>query len=543
MKHYKLPLLLAVATLLFFLYSNASLPVTDPVESNYALTAKEMVLCGNWLSPQIYGNFWYDKPIMIYWLLSLAYSIFGFTDFASRLPSALFSAISVYMIAQFMYAKYGKKRLAILTALLLTTSLEFWIISHSIITDAVLFTFTLGTMLYAYRGLTEGVRSYMVIAYAMAGLATLTKGPVGIVLPGLILLSFVICQRSVTYAKRLFPIAGILAFCIVTLPWYVAMYSIHGDDFVNAFLGLHNYLRATVSEHPKDNVWYYYLVLVPVSLLPWTGPALYELWQGRGHRNDYAFMSIWALGTVIFYSFMATKYPTYTFIANAPFLILGALGIERLYSTYRRRLWFILTIPTAFLWLLWFAASFFVSWGDWLPLYIFLPFALAFLAVAQWKRAYVAIPMVIVIGTVMISSYVITNGLVPFVNSRSAKEGTPLIADYPYDMFIYGDYQASLVFYSGREIKQLPDHPADKEKNSADMQSSVWRKGKDVMPRANEQALAKDIDRGRTVAVLVAKKNINAFRDTPLFSKMVTVDQTAAMYLFVNKRIPHDTYK
>ena len=66
---------LFVVWLVFFMVANNILPVTDPVESNYALTAKEMVLSGNWLSPQIYGTYWYDKPIMIYWLIALAFKI------------------------------------------------------------------------------------------------------------------------------------------------------------------------------------------------------------------------------------------------------------------------------------------------------------------------------------------------------------------------------------------------------------------------------------------------------------------------------------
>ena len=62
----------------FYLFGNNMLPVTDPVESNYALTAKEMVLSGDWLSPQIYGTYWYDKPIMIYWLIALGFKIFWY---------------------------------------------------------------------------------------------------------------------------------------------------------------------------------------------------------------------------------------------------------------------------------------------------------------------------------------------------------------------------------------------------------------------------------------------------------------------------------
>lgn len=62
---------------------------------------------------------------------------------------------------------------------------------------------------------------------------------------------------------RLFPWQGLLAFFAIVLPWYGGMYAIHGSDFINEFLGLHNVLRATSSEHPEDNHWYYYLILLP----------------------------------------------------------------------------------------------------------------------------------------------------------------------------------------------------------------------------------------------------------------------------------------
>ena len=95
MKLSRLTPVLYVVWLVFFMVANNILPVTDPVESNYALTAKEMVLSGNWLSPQIYGTYWYDKPIMIYWLIALAFKIFGIADWVVRLPSAIFGACHV----------------------------------------------------------------------------------------------------------------------------------------------------------------------------------------------------------------------------------------------------------------------------------------------------------------------------------------------------------------------------------------------------------------------------------------------------------------
>ena len=74
-----------VIAFLFYIWGSHLFPVTDPVESNYALTAKEMVLSGNWISPQIYGHFWFDKPVMVYWLLSVSYTVLGFTDLAGHI--------------------------------------------------------------------------------------------------------------------------------------------------------------------------------------------------------------------------------------------------------------------------------------------------------------------------------------------------------------------------------------------------------------------------------------------------------------------------
>ena len=86
------------AAFLFLAVGISQLAVTDPVESNYALTALEMVRSGDWISPQIYGTYWYDKPIFLYWLLSLSYSLLGATDLAARLPAVLFGTASCTLL-------------------------------------------------------------------------------------------------------------------------------------------------------------------------------------------------------------------------------------------------------------------------------------------------------------------------------------------------------------------------------------------------------------------------------------------------------------
>ena len=100
-KNNRLWIIIFLVSFLFLLWGNQYLPVTDPVESNYALTAKEMAESGNWLSPTIYGHYWYDKPIMIYWLTAASYRLFGFTSLASRLPSVLAGALSAALLGAY----------------------------------------------------------------------------------------------------------------------------------------------------------------------------------------------------------------------------------------------------------------------------------------------------------------------------------------------------------------------------------------------------------------------------------------------------------
>ena len=87
-KKYWLGFWAAAVFLLFFM--NSALPLTDSVEGNYALTAKEMVLSGDWLSPQIYGRYWFDKPVFSYWMIALGFKIFGFSEFGARFFPSLF---------------------------------------------------------------------------------------------------------------------------------------------------------------------------------------------------------------------------------------------------------------------------------------------------------------------------------------------------------------------------------------------------------------------------------------------------------------------
>ena len=107
-----------LAALLLLFVFNGSLLITDSVESNYALTAKEMVVSGDWLSPQIYGQYWFDKPVFFYWLTALGFKIFGFTEFAARFFPSCFGLAGLGLLI------WGAKKLFDEFALICWPALE-----------------------------------------------------------------------------------------------------------------------------------------------------------------------------------------------------------------------------------------------------------------------------------------------------------------------------------------------------------------------------------------------------------------------------------
>ena len=181
-------------TALFF-WGNAALPATAPVEVNYAQTAKEMLAAGNYLSPQIYGNYWYDKPIFFYWELIAAFSVFGVTDFAARFFPALFASAGLlltYALARRLY----DARTAFWSVVILGSCVLYGFLAKLILTDLTLFVFFGGTLGAFYLGYREGRRGYFYLAYACAGLGVLTKGPVGFLLPGLVILVYLAVRQQ-----------------------------------------------------------------------------------------------------------------------------------------------------------------------------------------------------------------------------------------------------------------------------------------------------------------------------------------------------------
>lgn len=319
-------LILCFGLLLFFV-GNQAVAITDPVESNYTLTAAEMLASGDYLSPRIYGNYWYDKPIFFYWELIAAFKVFGINEFAARFFPALFGLGGLFL-TYFFARKIYDARTGLFSALILATSFEYWLISKTVITDLTLFVFFDAVLVFFYLAY-RGNKNYYYLCYIFAGLAVLTKGPIGILLPGFIVTVFICCRRDFAEIKKMKPL-GFLLFFLIGGSWYYFMYEAHGQVFLDTFLGIHNVLRATVSEHPRYDVWYYYTAIFFIGFFPWCFSlpmVIAKYWRRRqwpAIDQTTLFLLLWAFLINIFYQCMATKYTTYTLPALLPVAVLTA---------------------------------------------------------------------------------------------------------------------------------------------------------------------------------------------------------------------------
>ena len=379
----------------------------------------------------------------------------------------------------------------------------------------------------------------MIVAYIFAALGVLTKGPVALVLPGMILLVFAGINRSWSMVKAIFDWRGILAFCVVCLPWYVYMYSVHGQDFINGFLGLHNVTRATQSEHPEDNVWWYYIAIFLGASLPWTGAVIYGIIDGFKQRHTgFIYNMTWGVGILLFYTLMATKYPLYTFVSLVPFSAIGAMGVMKIIRKGKSRAikWVIMG-PTLLLWIAYVAGSFFAPWGFYFLLYVVVAVAVLLLFHAWYTKKGYRLVSIIVLGTMVISSIVVVEGLEPFVKQRSNIDVVPVVDSYDGDIYYYNGYSTAAVYYTGHKIIKINgDESRWDDRDKLKKRSAEWSK-KYLMEQVNEEEFNKIIASGKPVMLIVPKGEIKHFRQSSIYPNVSESSEAGTSEVYVlNKK-------
>jgi len=346
---YLFQLLIVIVPLFSLGISNHGLWSAD--EPRVAEIGREMALSGNWAVPTLNQKPFLEEPPLYYAFLALTFKALGVSDKVARIPSAFF-AFATVLVAFFMANRLFGPRIAFFSGLILTTTGEFIRVAHWVIVDSAL-TFFVMSALYlfmtAYLSETNGKKLLRYgLFYVACTLAFYTKGFIGIVIPALSILSFLVVEKNLKEIIRMKLWFGLLIFLAMTLPWFIALWHQAGTEYLNVFF-VHNHLQrffpagfaaklsdaASGHHHP----FYYYLTEFPNGFLPWSIfliPVLFYAFS-RSHESDKVdalfqkgtlMAKCWFLAGIIFLSVASTKRTLYLMPIFAPIAMLTALYID-----------------------------------------------------------------------------------------------------------------------------------------------------------------------------------------------------------------------
>jgi 4-amino-4-deoxy-L-arabinose transferase-like glycosyltransferase len=349
--------LLFLALIAFYLYGLGHFPLLGPDEPRYAQVAREMFLRHDLITPTLGAHTWFEKPVLLYWMMIVSFKLFGISEWTARLPAAvsgLLTIAAVYSIARCVERNDGGETLAAYSfwsALASATTLGIIVFSRAASFDIVLTMTTTWALafylLYEFER-NEKLRGVFIAGfYTFIGLSLLAKGLVGIVIPvGVVGFYYLLQRRLPGRTKVISLFWGIPLTLIVAAAWYAPVIRLHGWTFINQFFIEHHFARYVSDKYHHPAPVYYYLLIFLALTLPWTAFVIEgivttgrRLWRRdellRPHPVDRfrVFTIAWVLLPLLFFSFSSSKLPGYILpVFPAAALIAG----ERLARLNRR---------------------------------------------------------------------------------------------------------------------------------------------------------------------------------------------------------------
>ncbi len=292
------------------------LPLLNPDEGRNASIAWEMQRSGHWLIPTYNGVPYLDKPSLFFKTVALSLSLFGHNEFAARFPSALSAIGILIMVFLFCHREYNLRTAALATVIISTTPL-FFAFSRVVIFDMPLAFYVCASIFAGYfaeRTDERFQKHWYTICAGMAGMATLVKGPVGFVVPALVLVIFNFLDKRKGAIRRLLSWKNLLILLLIVMPWFIGVSVLH-PDFPYYGLVREVFLRFTTNTFNRSGPFYYYLPIIFGTLIFWSlllPETVIILW--RKHKNltsaDRLF-SVYAISVTIFFSLSSSKLPGY----------------------------------------------------------------------------------------------------------------------------------------------------------------------------------------------------------------------------------------
>ena len=338
---------LTALVLFLFWWRLGSLGLIDPDEPFYALTSREMVQSGDWITPRVFGEPQFEKPILFYWETCLAQIIFGDNEFAARVPGALAASLVVFLtwgIGRKLFSPLS----GFLAAIVVGTGGLFVVMSRLMLTDLSHTLFISAGMYCLWRAFHDEPRRlrWLLALTITSALSMLTKGPQGLLF---------IAMASAAYGW----LSGLkspwtprsLLICVplwllIAAPWYLTMFMLHKSGptspatgwayYWDSFFIHENWDRFFHAEHQGNDHWYYYLEMLIGGSIPWIPLIIASLWENTtGVRQrirtqpGFTLVICWLVPSYLFMTIAASKLPSYIFFLTVPVALLAGVTLER----------------------------------------------------------------------------------------------------------------------------------------------------------------------------------------------------------------------
>ena len=317
--------------------------LVNPDEGRYAEVPREMVASGDWITPRLNDIKYFEKPALQYWATAAAYSLFGEHQWTARLWSALTGFLGVLMVFFTGRRLFGADA-GWYAALVLGSSLLWVLVGHvntldmgvSFLLSAAVCAF----LLAQHDAAKERARSrWMLAAWAALALALLSKGLIGLVLPGAALFLYILIERDWRLPGRLRLVAGITLLLALALPWFVAV-SLANPEFFRFFFIHEHFERFLTKQHGRYEPPYYFIPVLLAGMLPWTLTlidALARAWKRDPQQRFQVrrFLFLWAAVVFVFFSASSSKllpyilpmFPALALLIGARLTQLGARAL------------------------------------------------------------------------------------------------------------------------------------------------------------------------------------------------------------------------
>ena len=335
---------LAIILAVFFSYEMGNRHFADPDEGRYVEIPREMVATGDFIVPRLNGLKYFEKPALFYWLQAGVIKVFGLNETSMRLWIVIFAILGCLGVF-FIGAKYYSRATGLLSSGILATNILYYAHSHLIILDLAVSILMNGAlwcffMIFVRKdpSITSPKR-YIILFYVLAALACLTKGLIGVVLPGFIILLWIMFTKNWSLIKEILYVPGILVFLIIFLPWHIMM-ALRDENFLHFYFIVEHFQRYISTGHNRYQAPWFFIPILLVGLLPWTGFSLVAVknsfQKAMSKNSENMFFMCWIFGTLVFFSFSSSKLIPYILPLLQPIVLITGTTLVESFVTNNR---------------------------------------------------------------------------------------------------------------------------------------------------------------------------------------------------------------